>query len=80
MNYVTLWSETFSTHTELLPSDSCFYLGLQKNLYWMRSVRANMTIPSMNMAKRFFPTMSQPRGSLKRFSPDRKKMGRNTER
>ena len=45
------------------------YLGLQKKLYWMSRVKRNMTAPWMDMAHRFLPTMSQPRGSLKRSSP-----------
>ena len=45
------------------------YLGLQKKLYWMSRGKRNMTAPWMDMAHRFLPTMSQPRGSLKRSSP-----------
>ena len=51
--------------------DRNFYLGLQKNLYWMRIVTANMTTPWMDMAQRFFPTISQLSGSSKRSSPDK---------
>lgn len=47
------------------------HLGLQKNLYWMRSVTANMSAPWMDMAHRFLPTMSQLRGSWKRSSPEK---------
>lgn len=50
-----------------------WYLGLQKNLYWMRMVTANMTAPWIAMAQRFFPTMSQLRGSWNRSSPDTKR-------
>lgn len=31
----------------------------------------NMTTPWMDMAQRFFPTISQLSGSLKRFSPNK---------
>lgn len=54
------------------------HLGLQKNLYWMRIVTANMTIPWMDMAQRFLPTISQLSGFLKRSSPD-KKISRRTQ-
>lgn len=50
-----------------------FYLGLQKNLYWMRMVMVNMTTPWMDMAQMFFPTIFQLSGSLKRSSPKRGK-------
>lgn len=56
--------------SEITVVDSRVYLGLQKNLYWMRIVMANMTTPWMDMAQRFFPTISQLSGSLKRSSPD----------
>ncbi len=45
-------------------------MGLQKNLYWMSSVRPNMTPPWMAMANRFLPTMFQLRGFSKRSSPE----------
>lgn len=45
------------------------YLVLQKNLYWMRMVRASMTAPWIAMATRFLPTMCQASGSSKRSSP-----------
>ncbi len=53
---------------------SRFYRGLQKNLYWMRTVTENMTNPWMDMAQRFFPTISQLSGSSKRSSPGEEKM------
>lgn len=53
------------------------YLGLQKNLYWMRMVTVNMTAPCTAMAKRFFPTMSQPRGALNRSSPGGREKNKN---
>lgn len=47
------------------------YLGLMKNLYWMRTVMRKNTTPSTAMAKRFRPTKSQDSGETKRFSPGR---------
>lgn len=37
--------------------------------YWMRTVMKKKMTPSMAMANRFFPTMSQARGERNRFSP-----------
>lgn len=61
------WNILENIQRESVGSD----LGLQKNLYWMRSVRANMSAPWMDMAHRFLPTMSQLRGSWKRSSPEK---------
>lgn len=47
------------------------YLALKKKWYWMRTVIEKKMTPSMAIAKRFFPTMSQARGERNRFSPDK---------
>lgn len=53
----------------------CFsYLGLQKNLYCMRRVRPNITVPWMDMANRFLPTKFQLRGFSKRSSPENREL------
>lgn len=56
----------------------CWYLGLQKNRYWIRRVAPNMTAPWIAMAQRFFPTMSQPRGSWNLSSPENNQNRRMT--
>ena len=48
----------------------CVYLGLMKNLYWMRMVMTKKTTPSTAIANRFLPTMSHSRGERNLFSPE----------